>query len=209
MCFPKASITLVYGCTECEPIAFGEAQYYLDNNLSGYFVGHPIAEVKIHQEPFPLWHAPGAFIISLSGANVVLANQILTHQTGDIATYDKSGGLWLLGRTADLIQLPQGITAPAAFEIVIEEIPGIIRVALIQRSQSVFLFYEGLKGLEEQIIEKLFVLNIAIDWIVHLEKIPVDRRHQWKIQRSILQVEGKFPGRVFKKTYVSSKVSNS
>ena len=45
--FPNASVQIIYGCTEAEPISHANGSSALESKIDGYFVGELIPEVKM------------------------------------------------------------------------------------------------------------------------------------------------------------------
>ena len=194
--FPNAKIYIIYGCTESEPIAFTDAEVFLKSNRAGYCVGRPIPEVTLHQiNPFHLPPRPHSsiqdetyFEVGLSGPHVLHPKDSPIHATGDIATLDSDGALWLLGRTVDQIDgVPSGL-----IEEPIENLPGVQRVAIKKEQGSISVYIQMASPelrVAPSMIHSIFdQYGLKPPKIQYLPILPVDARHQWKIQKGKLLI---------------------
>jgi acyl-CoA synthetase (AMP-forming)/AMP-acid ligase II len=108
-------------------------------------------------------------------------DNIVWHRTGDSGVFDRDGRLWLLGRCSARIEDSDGILYPFAVEAAAAAIPGIRRTALIAQNEKRILIVEcSKKGLD------LPALRKSLEWakiseIKIINRIPVDRRHNAKI----------------------------
>lgn len=186
--FPKASVTIMYGSTECEPISFldsRKAQW----QYPGYPVGLPIPELQFDKVDYPL-SGHDIFEIALKGSNCIDVAQ--GFQTGDLAVQEGQQ-LYLLGRKSEVV----GGVPVAMIEQPLEEVPGVKRVA-VQKTETQFcVFFERLDkeyfGSPSLIQEvRTQAESISRSWqlgpvkVKEVKKIPVDPRHGWKIQRDLL-----------------------
>ncbi len=108
------------------------------------------------------------------------------HQTGDAGYFDNGGRLWLLGRSSARIVDTKGILYPFQVECVALENPEVRRAALLSVKGRRILVLEAGGGLD------LTILKRQLDWAAidtfHLmSKIPVDKRHNAKIDYLTLQ----------------------
>jgi acyl-CoA synthetase (AMP-forming)/AMP-acid ligase II len=187
--FPNATINIIYGSTECEPIASVNANYYLDTDLPGYCVGFPIQEISIHQSNPFLYNGQSIFEIDIEGPNVSIQENQKCHHTGDLGYFDSNNNLWLVGRKAEMIQHhPVGM-----IESKLEEFNLVKRAALVEKVKQIHCFIEtenlsnlnlALKTEINSFLTQFDFKNVKIHFV---EKIPVDPRHDWKIDRSKLK----------------------
>lgn len=186
--FPQADCYIVFGSTECEPISKLHVNSFQERGIIGYPVGTPISELKIIKKKITTLQNQDIYEISLQGENCASLNEQGVLALGDLASFDSDGNLWLLGRNSEVIQ---GI--PAAFiEEQIERIRGIKRSLFLRDSETNILFIEFLDNHEEAPltlkdrvkIEALFTdLGLSPVSIFRVQKLPVDPRHLWKLQR--------------------------
>ena len=102
------------------------------------------------------------------------------HRTGDAGYFDKNGRLWLLGRCTARINDDNGEIYPFTVECAAQFIPGISRTALIEHKGKRTLFIESDK--KQGINTLLKTFNWAkLEKIIQLKNIPVDKRHNAKI----------------------------
>ena len=113
------------------------------------------------------------------------------HRTGDAGYLDAGGRLWLLGRAGAVIRDERGTIYPFAAECAASQLRWIERSALVGRNGERLLAVQS--GQPEpadagQRVQK--VLSWAqLDRIVPVPRIPVDRRHNAKIDYPALKKE--------------------
>ncbi|MDJ1177607.1 AMP-binding protein [Roseofilum sp. BLCC_M91] len=113
------------------------------------------------------------------------------HRTGDGGYLDSDGNLWLLGRTRAKIQDEKGILYPLSVEAIAHQFPLIKRAALVKHRHQRWLILE-LNPLyppdERQLSQLKTALEFAkIDEMKIVDKIPVDARHNAKINYPALE----------------------
>lgn len=116
------------------------------------------------------------------------------HRTGDVASVDAEGRLWLRGRTKDLVRHQGRGIHPLPVEAAISALSGVRRAALINTSAHP----EGVIVIEGEAEAELLqgaLETFALGALeqVRVSAIPMDYRHQSKIDRVALraQLEGR------------------
>jgi acyl-CoA synthetase (AMP-forming)/AMP-acid ligase II len=102
------------------------------------------------------------------------------HRTGDLGYMDSSGRLWLLGRCKGKIQDARGSLYPFAVECAAMQTAAIRRAALAAVDGRRLLAIESTEALSRDVI--LRSLSWAqLDDVVFLDHVPVDKRHNAKV----------------------------
>jgi acyl-CoA synthetase (AMP-forming)/AMP-acid ligase II len=102
------------------------------------------------------------------------------HRTGDLGYMDAVGRLWLLGRCNGKVQDARGVLYPFAVECAAMQTPAIRRAALVALDGRRVLAIEAGKAISpEDILRSLSWAEL--DQIVFLDHVPVDKRHNAKI----------------------------
>jgi acyl-CoA synthetase (AMP-forming)/AMP-acid ligase II len=104
------------------------------------------------------------------------------HRTGDSGYLDPRGRLWLLGRTGAVIRDDRGELYPFAVECAARGIRGVTRTALLGRDGCRILFVQpsGSIPLDHAALGETLAWA-RIDEIRELREIPLDRRHNAKV----------------------------
>lgn len=104
----------------------------------------------------------------------------LWHQTGDAGYLDDRGRLWLLGRCEARIKDSRGILYPFQVECIVLEDPRILRAALLAHDNRRVLVLESMTSIDTAAVRSKLT-GASIDSIQVLRRIPVDKRHNSKI----------------------------
>jgi acyl-CoA synthetase (AMP-forming)/AMP-acid ligase II len=152
-------------------VSAGEIVVAGDHVLAGYLGGVGDGETKIHVDG-RVWH-----------------------RTGDAGWMDEKGRVWLLGRCSErLAEFPspaglpvEALRYPFAIECALREaFPGIRMAALGWRDERLLVCGRKVSGKEEaEIREKAAGLGMAR--VVFLDGLPLDRRHNAKIDYPALR----------------------
>jgi acyl-CoA synthetase (AMP-forming)/AMP-acid ligase II len=105
------------------------------------------------------------------------------HRTGDAGYFDDAGRLWLLGRCAAALSDYRGTVYPFQVEYAVSAVCGVRRAALIERHGNRVLVLEtsGREFRSNCADAAKCVARFEIDRIVTVHRIPVDRRHDAKV----------------------------
>ncbi len=111
------------------------------------------------------------------------------HRTGDAGYFDAQGRLWLVGRCAAAIRDSRGTVYPFQVEYAVSAVRGIRRAALIsdQGQRVLVLETSGREFTSDCIKAARCVADKQIDRIVTVRRIPMDRRHDAKVDYSSLR----------------------
>ena len=119
------------------------------------------------------------------------------HRTGDAGYFDAAGRLWLLGRSSAALDSPGGRLYPFSVEAAAEECIGVERAALIGLDGGRVLVAEShnrnLREVRSTLEEALRFADL--DDIRLVRRLPVDPRHNAKIDYARLRGSLEFVGR--------------
>jgi acyl-CoA synthetase (AMP-forming)/AMP-acid ligase II len=209
---PDASILVAYGSTEAEPIAHVDARSVAADAGEGVLVGEPVDEVSVVLAALPdrvdgpvavdwlssHYASPGEVVVSGAGVSreyvgdpeAVARNKIrvrdgsVWHRTGDVARLDELGRLRLLGRVGDAVAIGDGLVYPLALEGALNALAGVERVALVSARGGPTL---AVAGDASSVRPALAAAGLADAVAVRtVDAIPVDLRHQSKVDRAAL-----------------------
>lgn len=108
---------------------------------------------------------------------------VIWHRTGDVGYLDERGRLWLLGRADAVIEDARGTLHPFAVECAAREVLGVRRVAALAHNGKRLLILEGPdeQGTNAQRAVPDALAWARLDEVVTLRKLPMDRRHNSKV----------------------------
>ncbi len=213
--FPNADITFVYGSTEAEPIAHTSISDFIKTSSTasqnqGLYVGEVDAssEVKIiafADEPLNSIHNKAENGI---GEIVVNGNHVLTsyfnsneafrlnkivvgktvwHRTGDAGSITQDNKLFLFGRCKQILKFNNISYYPFLIEQYLKTIDGIVVGTLIEINGIPILVIKPLnKNQMESIIIQLQKSPYSHFKVHFIEKMPMDKRHNSKIDYELL-----------------------
>lgn len=139
-------------------------------------------------------HVLKAYVDNVQATNenkVKRANNTVWHRTGDTGFFDADGRIWLTGRVKDVISVNGINIQPFPLEKKIDEMSGVARSALIQAEGTIILFVAPGIPAEPDFFGELTNLFRAVGLpqvkLVEADRIPVDARHNSKIDRPLLR----------------------
>lgn len=205
--FPNALARIAYGSTEAEPIAVLNIDDYLNgaNPEQGLLVGTVVDEAEVLVATVNDQGQPNACLPNQQGEILVAGNHVLQgyyrnaradmankiprpggdvwHRTGDVGYFDQHNRLWLTGRLADAVQLADGLSQPLPLEQQLDRLDNVVRSAVVQCGGQLCLFVVSPLGLA-QLKQTLMTCLPAGHWqLIRLDTMPVDGRHNSKIDR--------------------------
>jgi len=145
----------------------GEIVVSGDHVLPGYWQGQGDAETKFRVDGVP-WH-----------------------RTGDAGYVDGQGRVWLLGRCSARIEDERGTLYPFAVEAAVRQYPGVRRSALVNHEGKRLLVVEWEQPGDGEALRS-HLTWAGVDEVRSL-KIPVDRRHNAKVDYPTLYQRLKQP----------------
>jgi acyl-CoA synthetase (AMP-forming)/AMP-acid ligase II len=154
-----------FAALELGPEQIGEIVVTGDHVLKGYLHGRGNEETKF----------------SVAGE--------VWHRTGDAGKLDHHGRLWLMGRCSAKIQDASGLLYPFAVECVASEHAGIRRSAFVPHAGKRLLAVESGSGFTPKTLQDIRrdLTWAEVDEILPLEHLPVDKRHNGKIDYPVLR----------------------
>ncbi|MFM7182862.1 MAG: AMP-binding protein [Verrucomicrobiales bacterium] len=119
--------------------------------------------------------------------NKIHAGGKVWHRTGDAGRLDEEGNLWLLGRASAAVRRP-GLPPLYPFEVeaALDGIPGLGRTALVEKDGEPALVFEGRTDLPPEAAGSILA-GLGVRRVIPLPSLPMDRRHQAKIDYPKLQ----------------------
>jgi acyl-CoA synthetase (AMP-forming)/AMP-acid ligase II len=184
--FPLADARVVYGATEAEPIATAPLNEILDADPrhEGFLAGWPVSDIEIRLDGI---ENVGELLVR--GPHVIPpAAPDGWHRTGDICRLDERGRLWLLGRVGTEVCRGDVVIHPFTVEARAARIPGLAASAFVAHTNAPDgeLVVQLAPGASEYVVltsARALVDDLAVRVI---DEIPMDARHQSKVDRSAL-----------------------
>lgn len=115
------------------------------------------------------------------------------HRTGDVARFDDAGRLWLLGRAGDTVVHRGRPIQPFVVEAAVADTPGVAAAALIAHRGApegelcVELAPDAPAGVLAAVEALLTGRGLTNLHVIQATKLPMDARHQSKIDRHALR----------------------
>ncbi len=205
---PGAELHTPYGMTEALSVAdIDLVTLAAVGPGRGVCVGHAVDGVGIRIEPLP--HGDGAsgeIVVSApwqsngydglwatnDHARTVDENGVEWHRTGDVGHLDAEGRLWVEGRMAHIVHTAEGPVTPVPLELAAAAATGrrcaVAGVGPAGCEQVVVVVEQqgtaGLAGADTDRRVRAALAPQAIAAVLSLPALPVDRRHNSKIDRT-------------------------
>lgn len=120
------------------------------------------------------------------------SNGVTWHRTNDIGHFSNDGLLWLYGRVGDMLVSKRETISPFAIEKQLNKANQ--KTVIIQNNDKIYVFVESKKRISAKerqriynICERFSISAQDITSVKHISKIPVDKRHQSKVDRKKLR----------------------
>lgn len=209
--FPNAVAHTPYGMTEALPVANISLPELIEAGPGdGVCVGVPVPGVEVQIESLidnsPLTAGEmGEIIIKADHQRVgydrlwhtthMASQPVGWHRTGDVGHLDDDGRLWVNGRVQHLLWTSAGPVGPVALEKAVEDLDGIHMTAVVgvgpRGNQGVVVVVEAdnpdrnASFAELELIDRVrAVADVDVVAVFTVPKLPVDRRHNSKIDRA-------------------------
>jgi acyl-CoA synthetase (AMP-forming)/AMP-acid ligase II len=201
--FPEAQVEVVYGSTEAEPITTIDAEEVVglggDAAGRGSCVGRPVpgTQVRLWKPGVVEGVRPGEVgEVVVAGRHVnprywkdekatlfykVPLESLVWHRTGDLARFDSQGRLWLVGRVGEGVN---GVY-PLEVEGLLEGLGWVARAGLVEVGGQAVLGVEVMDPPEQW--EERLKAAARVDRVVEVKAVPVDARHNAKVDRVALK----------------------
>lgn len=202
--FPGATIHLLYGSTEAEPIAVTTNQAFTKAIVDrmarggGYYVGKPVPEICVLVDTAGEILVTGAHVNLASGpdgehrsSTQVDAKGIAWHRTGDTGYLDQEGHLWLTGRVG---------SDPGTYrlETIVEQLEWAARgaacVLILNGVKYTGVFVLERRGSlvrrtarREEVFQRCRDAGVGVDMVRIVRRLPVDRRHHYRVRYDMLR----------------------
>jgi olefin beta-lactone synthetase len=202
---PAAELHTPYGMTEVLPVA--DIDLVTINATGpgrGVNVGHPVDGARVRIDP--LNDTMGRVLVSApwlsDGYDGLWAREasarsvdggLVWHDSGDVGHLDTDGSLWIEGRGVHIVSTVNGLLTPVPIEIEAETVPSIGRAAAVGVGpigvQQLVVAVEGdHDGLAPATLADAVrqVVTAPVAAVLSRKKLPVDIRHNAKIDRAAL-----------------------
>ncbi|MFI5172714.1 MAG: AMP-binding protein [Chitinophagales bacterium] len=215
--FNSTDFLIVYGSTEAEPIAHFDAHYFLQRNdislKEGLFVGKvddhsmvkiiPVAEHIVTEINELSLNSVGEIIVSgdhvltsyFNSDDAFRLNKIpdmgtIWHRTGDAGFINSSNELFLVGRCKQIIHFDDKVYYPFLIEQELKELSGVKFGTIVMKNNiPLVIIQKEPEADENKIIGLMEYTPFKSLKILFVKKIPMDKRHNTKIDHDLLLKE--------------------
>jgi acyl-CoA synthetase (AMP-forming)/AMP-acid ligase II len=201
---PEARVTAAYGASEAEPIAVADGRELMGAGregalrLAGLLVGRTAPETLVRIDagdgPVPQGqgellvagpHVASAYLDEAGSRSPMVAQGRRWHRTGDLATLDGEGRIWLSGRISHAMgrSLPGALAVEAMMRA---EAGRELAAAALRFGNERIVLAEPADGtLVRSILRRRG--DAGIDRVVEVPSLPRDRRHRSKFPIQALE----------------------
>ena len=205
--FPNAVAHTPYGMTEALPVASISLPELIDAGTGpGVCVGRPAPGVEVQIDPIDS-RLPGFGEIVVRAPHQRLSYDRLWHtthkasqpagwhRTGDVGRFDDDGRLWVGGRLGHVVWTATGPVGPVALEKAVEDLDDIYMAAVVGvgpvGNQQLVVVVERMLPTQKPALASLELIDAVrgvsdhdVVAVFDVSKLPVDRRHNSKIDRT-------------------------
>ncbi len=215
--FPNAVAYTPYGMTEVLPVStISLPEIHQAGTGNGVCVGRPVPGAEVQIRPIGNGTTAlanfGEIIVNAPHARLGYDRLWHTtfrasqpagwHATGDVGYLDETGRLWMGGRVDDILDTRAGPIAPVRTEQVIETLPGVAMAAVVGIGPAGLHQLVAVVELDDppkkpQLAELAVIDTVRsavrdtigrdVVAVMSVPKLPVDRRHNSKIDRGLLR----------------------
>jgi acyl-CoA synthetase (AMP-forming)/AMP-acid ligase II len=131
--------------------------------------------------------------------NKIRENTRIWHRTGDVGRIDSAGRLWLIGRVHNAIRRAGKLLFPVEPEQRMQGIQGIQNAAYVglpceEKTEQACVAWiaepeANTQSVESAIRQVLGQKNLPLDQVIRVEKIPLDPRHNSKVDYAALRIQ--------------------
>ena len=199
---PQADPTAIYGSTEAEPVAHiplsaisTEDRLHM-NSGGGLLAGRPVDAVSLRLDDSDCEiivtgkHVLTGYLGGVGDVETKINDgERIWHRTGDAGYLDEQNRLWLLGRVSARVRDERGELWPFAIECAARQCSWIKRSALVLLADKRVLAVEAHTTPSQADMSLLqnSLADFALDEIRLVDAIPVDRRHNAKVDYPALK----------------------
>lgn len=197
---PDTQMRLVYGSSEAEPMSFIDldkmtpADQARQRDSGALLVGRPVDSLRLRLKPMRCARsavpedAVALGVVQVTGEHVLGSRQPgAWHDTGDVAYRDASGRLWLLGRQSAVINDSHGTVFPFPATTLARSVTGVRDACIVQyRGQRVMIMQLHDQHRPNRLILHQRLRPLRVQHFVFCKKMPLDKRHNGKIDRRAL-----------------------
>jgi acyl-CoA synthetase (AMP-forming)/AMP-acid ligase II len=193
---PDLNMTCVYGSTEAEPIAhLNTTDISAEDHAAmaagnGLLVGAPVDSIRVRIQADEIQvagdHVNSGYLDPAHDVeNKIPDGSTIWHRTGDAGYFDDQGRLWLLGRIGSDVSIDGNATFPFSIEVAARRWGGVRHCAVMSGNSQTYIAIAGDAGQMPNWRTK--ASEFGIERVIHVAKMPMDKRHASKIDRKALQ----------------------